>query len=46
MKGPSGIIIKRGSASALTGDRRIALIKVENVLREQISVINLNHYRI
>jgi hypothetical protein len=34
------------SASALGGDRRNVLIKVENVSQERISVINLKHYRI
>jgi hypothetical protein len=35
-----------GSASALRGCCRIALIKVDNIFQEQISVINLNHYKI
>jgi hypothetical protein len=37
---------KREEAQALlNGEGSIALIKVENVYREQTSVIDLNHYR-
>jgi hypothetical protein len=32
-----------GCASALSEDSRIALMKADNALQEQISVINLNH---
>ncbi len=35
-----------GSASALSGDGKIALIKVENVLWEQISLNDINPYRL
>jgi len=34
-----------GSASALRVDWQIALIKVENVLRDWISLIDINPYR-
>ena len=44
VKGPNGLI--KRERSACSGDRIIALIKVENVSQERISVINLNHYRI
>ncbi len=37
----TGLILRRRSASAFSWGCRIALIKVENVLREWISVINL-----
>ncbi len=36
----------RQTAHALSGDCRLALIKVVNVFQEQISVIDLNHYRV
>jgi hypothetical protein len=32
-----------GCASALSEDSKIALMKVDNALQEQISVINLNY---
>jgi hypothetical protein len=44
VKGPNGLIKRERSASC--GYRIIALIKVENVSQERISVINLNCYRI
>ncbi len=33
-------------ASTLSGDSKNTLIKVDNVLGERISVIDLNHYKI
>jgi len=44
VNGPNGLI--KRERSACSGDRIIALIKVENVSQERISVINLNRYRI
>ncbi len=35
-----------GCASALSEDSKIALMKVDNALQEQISVINLNYWKI
>ncbi len=44
VKGPSGLIIRE--RKHFKWRLRLALIKVENVLQEQISAVNLNCYRI
>ncbi len=44
---PTSLIKMREEAQALYDESgRIIFIKVDNVLKQQISVINLNHYRI
>jgi hypothetical protein len=44
---PSGLIKMRVEAQAhQVESERMTLIKVENVSKEQISKIDLNHYRI
>ncbi len=45
-QGPSDLIKGGGEAQALTSLLQKCSMKVENVPREQISIIYLNHYRI